>query len=74
MRFPIIDQKATGQRIRELRVSRGMTIRDVQEALGMDAPQALYHWEKGQTLPRMDNLLALSELYGVSINEILVYY
>ena len=33
--------------------------------------QAVSKWERGTTLPDIEVLMSLSELYGVSINEIL---
>ena len=36
------------------------------------SPQAIYKWQYGQSLPSVDNLLALSVILGVSIEKILV--
>ena len=40
--------------------------------LGFNTPQALYKWERGLTLPALDNLVILAELFNVSLEEILV--
>ena len=70
--FPTINPEATGKRIAQLRKEKGLTVRDVQNYFGFDAPQAIYKWQSGATLPSVDNLLALSVLLEVSIDSILV--
>ena len=70
--FPVIDPVATGANITRLRQERGLTVRDLQRFFGFEEPQAIYKWQKGQSLPSVDNLYALSELFQVSMNEILV--
>ena len=72
IRFPVIDPVATGANIIRLRQERGLTVYDLQRFFGFDAPQAIYKWQKGQSLPSIDNLYALSALFQVSMNEILV--
>lgn len=70
--FPVIDLIATGRNILRLRKDRGLTVADLQRFFGFDAPQAIYKWQQGKSLPSTDNLYALSWLLGVSIEEILV--
>lgn len=72
LHFPVIDVKATGENIARLRQRRGLSVRDLQSYFGFEAPQAIYQWQHGQSLPSVDNLFALSELLGVPMNEILV--
>ncbi len=72
MRYPNIDLKATGERIKELRIQKNLKVEDIMEFMGFDAPQAIYKWQKGQSLPTVDNLFALSMLLGVSIDDILI--
>ena len=40
--------------------------------LCFSTPQAIYKWQQGIALPTVDNLVVLSTLFGVSIDEILV--
>ena len=70
--FPVIDMVATGKNIVFLRQARGLSVSAVQEYFGFDAPQAIYKWQKGQTLPSVDNLFALAALFEVSIDDILI--
>ena len=70
--FPVIDLAATGENIARLRQDRGMTVRDLQSWFGFEEPQAIYKWQKGKSLPTVDNLYALSKLLDVPMEEILV--
>lgn len=70
--FPVIDPVATGANITRLRQERGFTVRDIQQFFGFEEPQAIYKWQRGQSLPSIDNLYALSTLFQISMNEILV--
>lgn len=72
LRFPVIDPVATGANITRLRQERGFSVRDLQQFFGFEEPQAIYKWQKGQSLPSVDNLYALSALFQISMNEILV--
>lgn len=70
--FPVIDMIATGRNISDLRKARGLSVSDLQEYFGFEAPQAIYKWQKGQSLPSTDNLYALAVLLEVSIEDILI--
>ena len=70
--FPVIDLEATGANIVRLRKSRGLTVRDLQNWFGFEEPQAIYKWQKGKSLPTVDNLYALGILLDVPMEEILV--
>lgn len=71
-RYPVIDLVATGNNIKRLRLERGLTVRDLQSFFGFEEPQAIYKWQKGQSLPTVDNLYALGSLLDVSMDDILV--
>ena len=70
--FPVIDPVATGENILRLRMRRGLSVRDLQNWFGFEEPQAIYKWQKGKSLPSVDNLYALGALLDVSMEEILV--
>ena len=70
--FPVIDLEATGENITRLRKARGLTVRDLQNWFGFEEPQAIYKWQKGKSLPTVDNLYALGTLLDVPMEEILV--
>ena len=70
--FPVIDPIATGKNIVRLRQARGITVKDLQRWFGFEEPRAIYKWQQGQTLPSVDNLIALSALLDVPVEDILV--
>lgn len=70
--FPVIDLIATGENILRLRRQRGLSVRDLQQYFGFEEPQAIYKWQKGKSLPTVDNLYALSVLLEVPMEQILV--
>ena len=70
--IPVVDLAATGENITKLRLRSGLKVRDLQQILGFANPQAIYKWQSGSCLPTVDNLLILSAVFGVPIEEILV--
>lgn len=70
--YPVIDLVATGDNIRRLRLERGLTVRDLQSYFGFEEPRAIYKWQKGESLPTVDNLYALGNLFEVPMDQILV--
>ena len=70
--FPVIDPVATGANILHLRRARGLSVRDLQAYFGFEEPQAIYKWQKGESLPTVDNLYALGALFEVPMDQILV--
>ena len=69
---PVIDPVATGENILRLRKDRGLSDRDIQTYFGFEEPRAVYKWQKGESLPTVDNLFALGFLLGVPMDEILI--
>ena len=67
-----IQQKATGERIRELLKKNGYTVKDIQKFMGFENPQAIYKWISGRSLPSIDNFLILSKVLHTSI-EVICY-
>ena len=70
--IPIVDIVATGKNILMLREQVGMTVKDLQCVFGFASPQAIYKWQNGQTLPSLDNLLILADVFNVRIDDIVV--
>ncbi len=53
----------------ELRQKKGLS----RHALGMRlqiSPNTIAKWERGQSLPSIENLMGLADLYGVSIDQL----
>jgi transcriptional regulator with XRE-family HTH domain len=68
--FPCIDPVATGARIKELRLKMQLSVRDISRFMGFEEPQAVYKWQRGESLPTIDNLYALSRLFNTPMDNI----
>ena len=71
--IPIIDIKATGINITKLRIRAGLTVKDLQDIFGFSTPQAIYKWQHGAALPTVENLVVLAAVFGVSVDDILIF-
>lgn len=71
MEYPVLDAKATGARIRELRVQKKIKVEEICNFMGFESEQSVYKWQRGESLPSVDNLYALSKLFGTSVDDIL---
>lgn len=57
-------------RFKEIRESKGFSQKFVALSLGVKPP-SISDWENGKTKPTIENLIALSDLLGVSCDELL---
>ena len=58
------------QKLKELRTRAAMSQERLAERVGVSR-QAITKWETDKGAPEMENLLALSDLFGVSVDELL---
>lgn len=72
MTIPTINMKATGKNIEKLRKQCGLSVRDLQDIFNFNTPQAIYKWQRGRTLPTLDNLVVLAAVFGVPMDEIII--
>ena len=70
MNLPVVNMKQTGQNITMLREQRGISVKQLQRMMGFATPQAIYKWQHGESLPTVDNLVALSAIFAVPIEAI----
>ncbi len=70
--LPSIDMEATGSNIERLRLRAGMTVQDLRSVFGFNTPQAIYRWQRGESLPTIDNLLVLAAVFGTTMDAIIV--
>lgn len=68
-----IDMSATGSRIKALAVEKGLKVSDIQRECGLGTPQTVFKWFRGATVPSLDNLVNLAVLFGVGLDDIVVY-
>ena len=66
-----IDMKTTGANIKSFIKNRKMKIAEVQAAFGFNTPQAIYKWMRGDTVPTIDNIVVLADMFGVGIGDII---
>lgn len=71
--LPVIDLIATGQNIAKKRKHAGYSVRQMQKILGFSTPQAIYKWQRGESLPSIDNLAVLAAVLNVKMDDIIVY-
>lgn len=67
-----IDMDKTGQKIAKEYRQQGITIKDLQTLFGFAAPNAIYRWLRGETLPTVDHLVILAHALKVPVDELLV--
>ena len=69
--IPEINKRETGIQLRRIMDKCGISVKDVQRYLGLGSVQSVYHWLNGISMPTVDNLYALSELFGLSVDAML---
>ena len=70
-KLPAVDMLRTGKNIEKLRTANGMSVRDLQEIFGFSTPQAIYKWQRGMTLPTVDNLIVLASVFHTPVDDII---
>lgn len=65
-----MDKERTGQLITELRKEKGLTQKQLADALNV-TDKAVSKWERGLSFPDISMLEPISEVLGISIMEIL---
>ena len=65
-----MDTVKTGQFLKELRKAKGFTQEQLGEKVGV-TNKTVSRWENGNYMPPVECLALLSDIYGISINEIL---
>ena len=58
-----------GKKIKELRKQRGITQEQLAESIGISF-QAVSKWETGSSVPDVETMVKISELYGITVNDI----
>ena len=59
-----------GEKLKKLRKARGLSQEQLADQLNVSR-QAISKWELGESTPDTDNLIALSDYYGVSLDCLL---
>ena len=69
--YPVVDIVRTGQNIKMIMQTKGLSVKELQNFLGLETPQGIYHWFEGKSTPSLDNLYALSELFRMPVDMLL---
>lgn len=68
----IIDTQKTGQNIKEIFKTNNYKIKDIQKTFNFSTPQAIYKWFRGDSIPSIDNLVIISQMCNISIDDIII--
>ena len=60
-----------GEKLRHLRQARGLTVRELAEALGYSGHSHLSDIETGKREPRASFIVKIADFYGVSTDQLL---
>ena len=64
------EQQTLGRRIQEARKAAGLSQESLGERLGVSR-QAVSKWEADAAVPELENLIAMSRIFGVTIGALL---
>lgn len=67
---PEYDLKIIGKNLKRLREAKKLSVDEVRQYLRLGTPQAVYKYESGNGYPQADTMLALMELYGAEVHDI----
>lgn len=67
----IIDQEATGARIKALMDAKGITTREMSNTLCVSF-QAVHGYIHGQKLPTVGHLFVIAQVLGTTVDDLLV--
>ena len=65
-----INKKEVGQRIREIRIRQGLTLKEFGEVFGATKSNS-QKWEKGLSLPNKARMVKMCKIANITLNELL---
>lgn len=65
-----LDTKATGAKIKQLRTENHIKVSELAEMLS-SSENAIFKWQRGDSVPTIDNLIVLSVIFNTPIDEII---
>ncbi|MBO5320041.1 MAG: helix-turn-helix transcriptional regulator [Ruminococcus sp.] len=68
-----IDIERTGKQLKKCCKERGIKPSDIQKALSLHNPQAVYKWFRGESLPSIENLCTVADLLHLPIEALLIF-
>lgn len=67
-----LNKEETGLRIYYAISNSSFTYEDIAEFLELKSPRVIYEWTKGVKMPSLENLINLTQLLHVQVEDILV--
>lgn len=65
-----IDMEKTGENIDQMRKKSGMSVSAIMDTIGISSPNSFYKWIHGKSMPTIDNLVMLADIFGCGIGDI----
>ena len=62
--------KNYGTSLKEHRVSRGLTLSQLEDAIGINN-SSISRWENGKIIPSIDCCVKLADFYGITVDELI---
>ena len=56
--------------LKSIRLSKGLTQKEVATMLGFKSEDRICRWEKGNAMPNVKNLLMLGKIYNVAADQL----
>ena len=66
-----INMNLTGENLRKLMKEHDISVKELGDTLGCTV-QAVHKWLKGKSLPSVDNLVILSDIFTLSVDQLIV--
>lgn len=67
-----LNKEETGLRIYYAIFNSSFTYEDIVEFLELKSPRVIYEWTKGEKMPSLENLINLTQLLHIQMEDILV--
>lgn len=67
-----LNREETGLRIYHAICDSEFTYEDIADFLGLKSPRVIYEWTKGVKMPSLENLINLTQLLHIQMEDILV--
>ncbi len=71
MKFEI-DRVKSGQKIKKLMKERQLTPQDLRRQMNLTCVQTVYRWTDGVNIPTLENFYALSRIFQVPMDELII--
>ena len=71
-RYPGINMLKTGNWLRCICRFRNLAVKELCDIMNLGSPQSIYGWFCGRTLPSLDNFYALSQIFCMPLDELII--